>query len=225
MILSLENLSLVLDDKSIFANLNLTLKQGEKIAIIAPNGSGKTSLLEIIAGLKTQNTGTIRLFDKNITSLDDYESIRDKIGFLFEDSNAQFICQNVLDDVAFSVLTNSINKNKTNFKILENLALKTASQTLELLEISHLQACSPFKLSNGQKRIVALAGVLAFNPALMLLDEPENALDTAFKQKIINILKNHKSAIIFSSHNLKFAKSIADKIYTLSQNGLEIFNE
>ena len=160
-----------------------------------------------------------------ITSLDDYESIRDKIGFLFEDSNAQFICQNVLDDVAFSVLTNSINKNKANFKILENLALKTASQTLELLEISHLQACSPFKLSNGQKRIVALAGVLAFNPALMLLDEAENALDTAFKQKIINILKNHKSAIIFSSHNLKFAKSIADKIYTLSQNGLEIFNE
>lgn len=225
MILSLENLSLILDDKSIFANLNLTLKQGEKIAIIAPNGSGKTSLLEIIAGLKAQNTGKITLFDKNITSLDDYESIRDKIGFLFEDSNAQFICQNVLDDVAFSVLTNSINKNKTNFKILENLALKTASQTLELLEISYLQACSPFKLSNGQKRIVALAGVLAFNPALMLLDEPENALDTAFKQKIINILKNHKSAIIFSSHNLKFAKSIADKIYTLSQNGLEIFNE
>ena len=140
MILSLENLSLMLDDKIIFANLNLTLKQGEKIAIIAPNGSGKTSLLEIIAGLKAQNTGTIRLFDKNITSLDDYESIRDKIGFLFEDSNAQFICQNVLDDVAFSVLTNSINKNKANFKILENLALKTASQTLELLEISHLQA-------------------------------------------------------------------------------------
>ena len=111
MILSLENLSLVLDDKSIFANLNLTLKQGEKIAIIAPNGSGKTSLLEIIAGLKAQNTGKITLFDKNITSLDDYESIRDKIGFLFEDSNAQFICQNVLDDFAFSVLTHYIKKN------------------------------------------------------------------------------------------------------------------
>lgn len=221
MILTLQNLNLKSKNKILFENLNLKLDKGEKIAIIAPNGSGKTSLLEIIAGLKTPNFGKIRLFDKDIISLNDYESIREKIGFLFEDSNAQFICQSVLEDVAFSVLTNSINKMK--FKELEILALKTASQTLEMLEISQLKDCSPFRLSNGQKRLVALAGILAFNPPLMLLDEPENALDTAFKHKISSILKNSKSAIIFSSHDLEFAKSITNRLYTLSQNGLSDF--
>ena len=221
MILTLQNLSLKTENKILFENLNLELDGGEKIAIIAPNGSGKTSLLEIIAGLKAPNFGKIRLFDKDIISLNDYESIREKIGFLFEDSNAQFICQSVLEDVAFSVLANCINKMK--FNELEILALKTATKTLEMLEISQLKDCSPFKLSNGQKRLVALAGILAFNPPLMLLDEPENALDTAFKQKISNILQNSKSAIIFSSHDLGFAKSITNRLYTLSQNGLSAF--
>lgn len=221
MILTLQNLSLKTENKILFENLNLELDGGEKIAIIAPNGSGKTSLLEIIAGLKAPNFGKIRLFDKDIISLNDYESIREKIGFLFEDSNAQFICQSVLEDVAFSVLANSINKIK--FNELEILALKTATKTLEMFGISQLKDCSPFRLSNGQKRLVALAGILAFNPPLMLLDEPENTLDTAFKQKISSILKNSKSAIIFSSHDLGFAKSITNRLYTLSQNGFSAF--
>ena len=223
MILKAQDLSLKIKDKTLFSSISLSLDYGQKIAIIAPNGSGKTSLLELLAGLRIGTSGQITLFNKQIRSLDDYKGIRAKIGYLFQDSNQQFICPNVLEDVAFSVLTNSfgdLKLSKQSFKSAQANALQKAAQMLDLLGLSALKDSSPYALSGGQKRLVAIAGVLAFSPELMILGEPESSLDTHSKAKIASILKQSQSAIIFSSHDTSFASALAHKVYYLKEKAL-----
>ena len=193
-----------------FANVNLVLKNNEKIAIVGQNGVGKTTLLRTILGLE-KNEGDINIFGENLKSKDDFKKIYSKIGYLFQDSDDSFIASNVLDEVAF----NLYNQNED----YEN-SYKKAEQLLEEFGVSNLKDKLPIKLSGGQKRVVAICACLVHNPDILLLDEPTNHLDNEMTQIVEKKLKEFDGNVILIAHNIEFAKKIVDKFYKLESNGL-----
>ena len=190
-------------------DLNITHK--EKIAIIGPNGCGKTTLLDIIAGLKQKSSGSLELFHNVIESENDFKPMRDLVGYLFQNSDNQFLAPVVLDDVAFSLLSGGMNQKE---------ALLKATMMLNDLGIEHLKEKVVYNLSGGEKKLVALAGVLVTEPKLMLLDEPTNGLDHKVQLKLVEILKKIDKSIIIVSHHREFVDSIVDKVYEITPDGL-----
>ena len=208
---NLKKISTSRDGITLYNNVTLDVSHKEKIAIIGPNGCGKTTLLEIIAGLRELEQGSLELFHQRMERMDDFKAMRHLIGYLFQDSDNQFLAPIVEDDVAFSLLAGGVSH--------EEARLKT-SMMLEDLGISHLAKKIVYHLSGGEKKLVALAGVLITEPKLMLLDEPTNGLDVSMQMRLVEILGKIDKSIIIVSHHQEFIESVVDKIYTLTPEGL-----
>ncbi len=151
--------------------LDLDIHPGDRIGLMAPNGSGKTTLLHTIMGLCPPQTGTIRIFDKVMEREADFAPIRTRVGLLFQDSDDQLFCPTVLEDVAFGPL---------NMGLSPKAAKQKALDVLAHLGIAAFAAQVTHRLSGGQKRLVALAAVLAMSPEVLLLDGERNP-DRDFK--------------------------------------------
>ena len=208
---TLKKLSYENGGNTLCKNIDLNITHKEKIAIIGPNGCGKTTLLDIIAGLKQKSSGSLELFHNQIENENDFRPMRDLVGYLFQNSDNQFLAPIVLDDVAFSLLSAGMNQEE---------ALLKSTMMLNDLGIEHLKDKIVYNLSGGEKKLVALAGVLVTEPKLMLLDEPTNGLDHNVQIKLVEILKNIDKSIIIVSHHREFIDSIVDKIYEITPDGL-----
>ncbi len=195
--------------KRLLDNLNFKLFQGEKVALLGENGSGKTTLFHIIMGLIPVKEGEIFIFGNKVKSEDDFRKVRTKIGFLFQDSDDQLFSPTVLDDVAFGPL---------NIGYKGEEAKKIAEETLKKLSISHLKNRITYKLSGGEKRMVALATILAMSPKILLLDEPTNGIDRKHLELLIDFLKNTNLSFVIISHNEDFINQVTNKKILL-QNG------
>lgn len=210
---TLKNLSYQNGGNTLCQNINLNVTHKEKIAIIGPNGCGKTTLLNVIAGLQEKDGGILELFHNTIENQKDYKPFRDMIGYLFQNSDNQFLAPIVIDDVAFSLLSGGMQKEE---------ALLKARMILEDLGIAHLEQKVVYNLSGGEKKLVALAGVLVTEPKLMLLDEPTNGLDFKMQVRLVEILKNIDKSIIIVSHNRDFIDSIVNNVYEITTDGLKL---
>ncbi len=209
-----KDLSICLSDGKILAqHLVLSVSHKEKIAIIGPNGCGKTTLLEMLAGLLPIPQGTLELFHHAIKKPSDFKPLRSLIGYLFQDSDNQFLAPVVEDDVAFSLLSKGITTQETALRV-ENM--------LEALGIGHLAKKIVYHLSGGEKKLVALAGVLICEPQLMLLDEPTNGLDEAMQWRLVETLRKIDKSMIIVSHHKEFIELVVDTIYELTPHGLNL---
>lgn len=210
-LIKLENIAFGYSKENrIFNNLDFTLKKNEKIALTGENGTGKTTLFHIIMGLLPIFTGKIYLFGNEMMNENDFRKYRTKIGLLFQDSDDQLFSPTVIDDVAFGPL-NLGKKGEEARNIAEN--------TLKLLHISHLKERITYKLSGGEKRMVALATILAMEPEVLLLDEPTNGVDEKHLTLLINFLKNTDLSYIVISHDEIFLKKVTNQTVLLS-NGV-----
>ncbi|MCK5312018.1 MAG: ABC transporter ATP-binding protein [Desulfobacteraceae bacterium] len=214
-IIKLENISFSYPDPNvkgagvkILNNLSFELNSNDKIGMIAPNGSGKTTLLHTIMGLCKPDAGSVELFGKIITKEKDFAKYRPKIGLMFQDSDDQLFNPYVIDDVAFGPL---------NLGFSQKEALQIARETLSNLGIEELENSIVHKLSGGQKRLVALASVLAMEPEALLLDEPTAGLDMEVKTRIEGILKNLEIAFLVVAHDFNFLKKISSKIFSMRE--------
>jgi len=205
--LEIKNLTLKIENKNIFTNLSLSIAHKEKVALIGHNGSGKSTLMRTIMGLHKEYEGDIYLFHDKLANEDDFREGRNHIGYLMQNSDDHFICPTVIEDVAFGVLCRKADKKE---------AFKTALETLEKLEISHLANRAVFTLSGGEKKICAIAGILSFNPEILLLDEPTSGLDDKSTEKIIDILKNTNKSMLIASHDSDFLDELSDRRFLLS---------
>ena len=196
-------------DIQVLDHLNLEINKGDRIGLIAPNGSGKTTLLHTIMGLCKPDSGTIKVFGKILNNEKDFLQVRSKVGLLFQDSDDQLFCPTVLEDVAFGPLN-------LGFSRIE--AIDIAEKTLKRLGIQLFEHSVTHKLSGGQKRLVALASVLAMEPEVLLLDEPTAGLDNKVKKKLIHILNSLDISYFVISHEFDFANAVTDKIYSM-ENG------
>jgi len=195
-------------DRRILNGLCLSLCERERIGLIGPNGSGKTTLFHIIMGLLRPDSGSIRIFGRELREEKDFMPIRQQIGLLFQDADDQLFSPTVLEDVAFGPL----NQGKS---IKE--AKEIAFEVLTSLGLDDFGDRITYKLSGGEKKLVSLATVLAMRPKVLLLDEPTNGLDVETTQRIIEILDSIRMSYIFISHNLDFIYRTTDKVYGMSE--------
>ena len=178
---------------AVLKGLNFELHDHEKVGLIGPNGSGKTTLFHIIMGLLKPLAGEINILDKARTIEPDFREVREKIGLLFQDSDDQLFSPTVAEDIAFGPL--NLGKSSQEAKVI-------VKETLAELGMPGFENRVTYNLSGGEKRLVALATVLAMNPKVLLLDEPTAGLDSDVTKKITAILKNHFHTYIITSHDL-----------------------
>lgn len=195
-------------DSNVLDHLDLAICQGDRIGLMAPNGSGKTTLLHAIMGLCRPDSGQIEIFGRPMENEKDFLPVRAKIGLLFQDSDDQLFCPTVLEDVAFGPL---------NLGLDRDAATQTAYTVLKRLGIESLAQSVTHRLSGGQKRLVALAAVLAMEPRVLLLDEPTAGLDNAVQKKLIHILNHLDISYFVISHEFDFVSAVTDKIYSMEQ--------
>ncbi|NLK30229.1 MULTISPECIES: energy-coupling factor ABC transporter ATP-binding protein [Aminobacterium] len=195
----------------LFTNLSFEIFENEKIYIRGENGAGKTTLFSLIMGLLRPQKGDIIVKGKVIKNQKDLRYLRQTIGFLFQDPDDQLFCPTLLDDVLFGPLNRGINKEE---------AYEQAINVLKTLNIDNLAHTPPYALSGGQKRLGALAAVLAMKPDLLLLDEPSSGLDKRAWQNLVDVLNQLDMALIIASHDIPFLEHVTRRGYELSSGML-----
>jgi cobalt/nickel transport system ATP-binding protein len=189
--------------------LDFELGPGDRIGLAGPNGSGKTTLFHLIMGLVKPLAGRVELFGADRTGDRDFRDVYPRIGLLFQDSDDQLFCPTVLEDVAFGPL---------NLGMEREAAAARARETLERLGLSGFENRVTHRLSGGEKRMVALAAVLAMNPEALLLDEPSTGLDDATRDRLAEVLAGLDVAFVLISHEADFLERVARRVY-LMENG------
>jgi cobalt/nickel transport system ATP-binding protein len=207
-VIKLENLSFSYPGSivNVLDSVNLEIRKGDKLGMIAPNGSGKTTLLHTIMGLCKPKRGVIEIFGKPIKDEKDFSYVRTKVGLLFQDADDQLFCPTVLDDVAFGPLNLGFSRQE---------AVKTARNALKNLGMEDFESSITMRLSGGQKRLIALAAILAMEPEVLLLDEPTAGLDKKVKEKLVQILNGLDISYFVISHEYAFVSAVTDKVYSM----------
>lgn len=210
-LLSLERLGFTYSDRTVLSDVNFDLYAGERVALLGANGAGKTTLLELMVGLNKPASGQIVAFGKPRHCDRDFREVRARAGLLFQDSDNQLFCPTVLEDVAFGPL----NLGRTGPE-----ALSIAHSTLADLGINHFAERITHKLSGGEKRLVALAAVLAMQPEVLLLDEPTTGLDEETEELLMEHLLRLPQAMVFISHDSTFIDRLATRAVILKKGKL-----
>ena len=202
--LELRNINKAFGGKQILTNFSLSIPEKQILAIVGPSGGGKTTLLRMLAGLETIDSGEI-YYNGESLAIDELEK-RNLLGFVFQDFQL-FPHLSVLDNLTLSpIKTMSMEK---------EVAEKKARGLLEQLGLAGHADAFPFSLSGGQKQRVALARAMMINPEIIGYDEPTSALDPELRLEVEKlILQNKERGItqIVVTHDLQFAENIADQI-------------
>lgn len=198
-------------DRTVLRELDFRLAPGDRVALIGSNGAGKTTLLHLLVGLKRPSAGRILAFGCERASERDFHQVRARVGLLFQDSDDQLFCPTVLEDVAFGPL---------NLGRSPEQARADALETLDHLGLADFAERITYRLSAGEKRLVALATVLAMRPEVLLLDEPTNGLDEATAERLIAHLDGLEQAMILVSHDWPFLARLATRAVRLVEGRL-----
>ncbi|COD10819.1 energy-coupling factor transporter ATPase [Streptococcus pneumoniae] len=200
------------------SDVSLTIEDGSYTALIGHTGSGKSTILQLLNGLLVPSQGSVRVFDTLITSTSknkDIRQIRKQVGLVFQFAENQIFEETVLKDVAFG---------PQNFGVSEEDAVKTAREKLALVGIDEsLFDRSPFELSGGQMRRVAIAGILAMEPAILVLDEPTAGLDPLGRKELMTLFKKlHQSVmtIVLVTHLMDDVAEYANQVYVMEKGRL-----
>ena len=209
--LETKNLSFTYPDGTeALKNVNIQIKKGEKIAIMGPNGAGKSTLFSHFNGLSEPTSGHVEIDgEKIVFTREELLKVRQKVGIVFQDPNDQLFAPTVKEDVAFGPMNLGLDYDEVNARIKE---------ALEMVGMSGFEDKTPHHLSGGQQKRVAIAGIIAMRPEIMILDEPTAGLDPEGVDKVLNILNKLNEegmSIIISSHDIEMVNHFADKIFVL----------
>ncbi|MGC8928823.1 MAG: energy-coupling factor ABC transporter ATP-binding protein [Myxococcota bacterium] len=209
MILKVINLSVYYKDENrpVLSDISFSVNEGERVALFGLNGSGKTTLMLAIVGL-LKYTGEI-YFKGNLISNKNIEELREKTGFLFSIPDDQILFPTVLEDISFTMIRKGISKSEANKK-----AEKIASR----LGIERYLNSYTFNLSYGERLKVALGGILAAEPELLLLDEPSSGLDPPAKRRLCDLMSGLDSTQLIATHDIDFALAFCNR-YLLLESG------
>jgi cobalt/nickel transport system ATP-binding protein len=214
MLFRVENLTHQYSDGTLALNdVSLTFDKGERIALLGTNGSGKTTLLNHFNGILKPTSGSIHFEDKPIKyDAKSLLNLRKRVGFVFQDPNDQLFAPTVKQDVAFGPL--NLGYTIENVKKLVDESLTTVG----MIEYANKP---PHFLSGGQKKRVALAGVLAMQPEVIIMDEPTSSLDPIATSDILHLLlqlnKEKGISLVLATHDVDIVPLFADKLYILNK--------
>lgn len=209
--LEISNLSKTFGQANVLHNVSFSVKDGEFLSILGPSGCGKTTILRILIGLETPDTGVIMKDGVDITSL---PSAQRKMGIVFQ-NYALFENMSVLRNVEYALLKSAETKGK--YKKAE--AEKKASDVLHLVGLSDHLEKKPRQLSGGQQQRVAIARTLALNPDIILFDEPMSALDVdtrlSLRSELKELQKRFGTTMIYITHDQEEAFAMSDRIMVM----------
>jgi cobalt/nickel transport system ATP-binding protein len=188
------------DGTAALSGVDFRLDPGETVALLGPNGSGKTTFALHLNGL-LQGEGSVEVGGLAVTGAN-LAAVRRTIGLVFQDSDNQLFMPTVLEDVAFGLLNRGVSR-------LE--AAERARAALERVGMAHSASKAPYHLSAGQKKRVAIAGILATDAELLVLDEPTTFLDPPGRHALIDLLVSLPQAKIVITHDVSFACAIASR--------------
>jgi len=181
--------------RCVLEHVHLELYPGQRLGLAGPNGTGKTTLLQLLVGLLVPQQGRIEIMGRVMHGEEDFVRARREIGFLFQNADDQLFCPTVLEDVAFGPL---------NMGCTPDEARTIARSTLKQLGLEGFEDRITHKLSGGEKKLVSLATILSMSPRILLLDEPTTGLDETTRERIIQVLNDLDVAMIVVSHEKEF---------------------
>ena len=209
------------DEQQALDNINFDIYDREVVGVIGHTGSGKSTLLQHLNGLLKPSSGTIIIENTDITQPGvAMRDIRKKVGLVFQYPEYQLFEEAVATDIAFG---------PKNLGLSESEVTERVKEALELVGLDYetFKDRSPFELSGGQKRRVAIAGVLAMKPSVLILDEPTAGLDPGAHRDILEMIKKvhekQENIILFVSHNMADVAELSDKVLVMNSGKLEMY--
>ena len=192
------------DNPDVLDHLDLRIAQGERIGLIGPNGAGKTTLFLLISGILKPTAGEIQVHGKPVVS----GGFNPEVALVFQRSDDQLFCPSVLEDVAFGPRNMGLSPEEVDRRVLEALHA-VGAQDLAQRPVHHL--------SEGEKRIVSIAGALAMRPKVVIYDEPSAGLDIRTRRRLITLLKQTGQTLLIASHDLELVLEVCERVVLLDQ--------
>lgn len=190
----------ILDDISFRAN------ERDSIGLIGANGAGKSTLLKLLVGLEENYKGSIYISEMPVIK-ELYPKIREKIGYVFQDSENQLFMNTVYEDIAFA---------PRNYGFPESEVNLCVQKAIDKVGINHIKNKPTYKLSGGEKKLAAIATILAMTPDIILMDEPTIALDPKNRRNVINILNSFNHLKIIATHDLDMVIDTCNRVILLA---------
>ena len=202
-----ENVSFAYEQGSpVIDNLSFTIGDGESVGLIGANGAGKSTIMKLLLGLVT-GEGRIAV-DGIEVNRDNLGRIRQKLGFVLQNSDNQMFMPTVFEDMMFAPL---------NYMVSREDAEKRVDEVLERLDLQYLKHKYNHKISGGEKRMAAIATILAMEPEAVLMDEPTSALDPYNRRIVINTIRGMEQTKIITSHDLDMIMDTCDRVILISK--------
>lgn len=192
------------DTPEVLQGISLELQAGERVGLVGPNGAGKTTLFMTICGVLKPTLGEVSLFGQVVQA----GKFHPKVGLVFQYPNDQLFSPSVRDDVAFGPLNMGLSRPEVDSRVNDVMA-RTG--------ITDLAERAPHHLSGGQKRMVAIAGVQAMQPQLIIYDEPSANLDIRSRRRLISHLQTSSETTLVSSHDLELILEVCDRVILLDE--------
>jgi len=208
-------------EKKALDDINLKIETGQFIGLIGHTGSGKSTLIQHLNGLIKSTSGKITIDDIDITKKEtNLRAIRQKVGLVFQYPEYQLFEETVFKDVAFGPKNLGIDDTEIEARVKESLELVG-------LDYEHVKERSPFDLSGGQRRRVAIAGVLAMKPQILVLDEPTAGLDPGGRDEILNQIKSlhqkYNITVVLVSHSMEDVAKYVDKLIVMNKGKVILY--
>ena len=193
------------EGKKVLDGVSFCVKKGEQIGLIGANGAGKSTLMKAMLGL-VHTEGKIIVNNLEVCH-ENLGKIRQILGYVLQDSDNQMFMPTVYEDMIFGPLNYGMKREKAD-EMVQNV--------LEKLNLVHLKHRQNYKMSGGEKRMAAIATILAMQPEVMLMDEPSTALDPKNRRRLINILKELTTTKILASHDLDMVLETCNRVLIMS---------
>lgn len=212
-IIIVDNLVFGYHQEPILQEISFKLTPGERVALLGRTGAGKSTLLNNLIGLKLPQRGQI-IIDNLKLEHKNLKEIRKNVGFAFQNPEDQLFMPTILEDVMFGLL---------NYQVSPTQAKDKARSLLDQFGLIEYENSSSHELSGGQKRLTALASILALEPSILILDEPTNGLDPAWRKKLAQILLTLEiEVILIASHDLNWISKTTQRALILDQGKIQL---
>lgn len=202
-------------NREVLSDISFHLKAGETVGLIGANGAGKSTLLKILTGLLTDYKGQAKLDGMDINKKN-LAAVREKTGYVFQDSESQLFLSTVYEDVAFG---------PRNYGYSEEEVQKKVMSALQQVHIEELKDRPIYRMSGGQKKLAAIATILSMEPEVILFDEPSVGLDPKNRRNLINIINRIGGLKIIASHDLDMIFDTCDKTILIEKGKLIFYGE
>lgn len=195
------------DRPNVLKDISLKVMPGERVGLIGPNGAGKTTLFLGLCGVLKPSTGEIVVLGKPVVNGD----FRPEVALVFQNPDDQLFCPSVWDDVAFGPQNTGLSKDEVEARVKKALSIVAGSELADR-PVHHL--------SEGEKRIISIAGVLAMRPQLVIYDEPSANLDIRSRRRLIRLLQASKETILVASHDLELVLEVCNRVVLMDKGSI-----